>query len=83
MSLVDKLKNRLAEIAETTISNLHRVPNHVSEERMNICNSCEHLFIPTSQCKKCGCFVKLKTTLQSSSCPIKKWNIYEVPNENH
>lgn len=45
----------------------------VRESRLAICNQCEHLLQATSQCGKCGCFVKAKTWLSGSSCPINKW----------
>lgn len=44
-----------------------------SLERFNICKSCPELIKFTSQCKKCGCFMKLKTTMEHASCPIGKW----------
>jgi hypothetical protein len=45
----------------------------VRDSRLDICNQCEHLLQITSQCNKCGCFVKAKTWLPGSSCPINKW----------
>jgi len=41
--------------------------------RLNICHSCEHYNNP--RCKLCGCYMNFKTTLLSSTCPIKKWSI--------
>ena len=43
------------------------------QEKLNICLSCEHLFQPTKTCKKCGCFMDLKTKLKNTVCPIGKW----------
>ena len=41
--------------------------------RFEVCKTCE-FFLPRSErCKKCGCFMRLKTTLQQASCPIGKW----------
>ena len=31
------------------------------------------LFTPTAQCKKCGCFMKLKVVIPNQKCPIGKW----------
>tara|TARA_B100000029_G_scaffold487250_1_gene542607 strand:+ start:2369 stop:2578 length:210 start_codon:yes stop_codon:yes gene_type:complete len=45
----------------------------LSEERMEICNSCEFFFTPTGNCKKCGCFMKIKTKMKGLTCPIGKW----------
>jgi hypothetical protein len=48
-------------------------PEEVSLSRLEICNSCEFFRKRTNQCKKCGCFMKLKTTLEKAKCPIGKW----------
>ena len=45
----------------------------VSQERYSICNSCPELVKLTKQCKKCGCFMSVKTRLKNASCPIGKW----------
>ena len=41
--------------------------------RMDICLSCPELLSITKQCKKCGCFMSLKTKFKLAECPIKKW----------
>jgi hypothetical protein len=45
----------------------------LSKERYKICQACPELIKLTSQCKKCGCFMKLKTKLELATCPIEKW----------
>lgn len=44
-----------------------------SSRRYEICKGCPELIKLTSQCKKCGCFMKLKTTIQAAVCPLGKW----------
>jgi hypothetical protein len=44
-----------------------------SQERLNICKACPRLFKPTLTCKECGCFMKVKTTLEGATCPKGKW----------
>lgn len=79
MNFVDKLKEQLVIAKERAIAEIKEdlqkfaVDDNVRDERMAICNSCEFLFEPTMQCKKCGCFVKAKTRFKSFSCPIGKW----------
>lgn len=51
------------------------VEESVSQKRLDICNSCPEFFTPTKQCKKCGCFMALKTKLQDAECPLGKWGI--------
>jgi hypothetical protein len=41
--------------------------------RFEICKACPELIKLTTQCKKCGCIMKLKTKLGQAVCPIGKW----------
>jgi hypothetical protein len=43
----------------------------VIDKRWQTCAKCEHLTSFTKQCKKCGCFMKLKTKIKNVSCPDK------------
>lgn len=49
----------------------------VADERLKICNECEHFQKDNSRCKKCGCFMNYKSLIMSSSCPINKWQSYK------
>jgi hypothetical protein len=50
-----------------------RATDEVRDERLSICMSCEHLVKFTKQCKKCGCFMAIKTKLGPAECPVGKW----------
>ncbi len=39
--------------------------------RLSICETCE--FFTEGRCKKCGCFMRAKVHVDSSSCPLNKW----------
>jgi len=41
--------------------------------RMQTCLSCPELIKISHQCKKCGCFMDIKTKLSAAKCPIGKW----------
>ena len=45
----------------------------IIDARWNECQNCEHLIKSTSSCKKCGCFMKVKTKISTARCPIGKW----------
>jgi hypothetical protein len=51
--------------------------NHIDKEsaaaRMAICQTCPELISMTNQCKKCGCFMNMKTKLIAATCPLNKW----------
>lgn len=44
-----------------------------AERRYNICQSCEHFYDLTKQCKQCGCFMFAKTKLNAAKCPLGRW----------
>ena len=50
-----------------------RSPEELSAYRLEICKACPAFRPRTQTCKKCGCFMKLKTTLERAKCPIGKW----------
>jgi len=50
-----------------------RSPEELSQYRLEICSGCEFFRSRTQTCRKCGCFMKLKTKLEHAKCPIGKW----------
>lgn len=76
-----ELTTQIAEQMSTTVQNVKAVVNTaiptVTEENRNkrfeICKACPEFMELTSQCKKCGCFMKVKTALESAKCPMGKW----------
>jgi len=75
-----KLRDMAEQTAVDVIPDSAKAPEDISAKRWEICSSCEHLYKPTNSCKKCGCFMVLKTTLKKAQCPIKKWDRYELEN---
>jgi hypothetical protein len=45
----------------------------LAENRIEICKACPELIKLTTQCKKCGCFMSVKTKMEAAKCPIGKW----------
>jgi len=45
----------------------------LAKTRLDICKACPELIKLTTTCKKCGCFMTLKTKIQAAACPIGKW----------
>lgn len=50
-----------------------RSPEELSEYRLEICRGCEFYRAATNQCRKCSCFMRLKTQLKDAKCPMGKW----------
>jgi hypothetical protein len=58
----------------------------LAEQRMAICNGCEHLGPIIKVCKLCGCFMPAKTMINGSTCPATppKWiSVTDVINSNN
>ena len=79
-SRIDKIKEIIENNKNSEVSPMDLVnPNtewaseELSSKRYSICKSCPELIKITSQCKKCGCFMKAKTKLEKAVCPIGKW----------
>lgn len=65
--------------------------NHVSQERINICNSCEEHSANKKEykslrldahCTNCGCTLSAKTKCLTCECPLKKWLPQPMPEDN-
>lgn len=54
----------------------------IAHSRYSICQGCEHFINLTKQCKKCGCFMNLKTKLAGAECPVGKWKAVNVLEED-
>jgi hypothetical protein len=50
-----------------------RVDEEEKNRRLAICERCEFFRQASRTCKKCGCFMNLKSTLSQASCPVHKW----------
>jgi hypothetical protein len=71
----EKYKKNLGETRPWDIinSNVEWTSEEESSRRFEICKQCPELIKLTTQCKKCGCFMKVKSKLEKASCPIGKW----------
>ena len=55
----------------------------IIDSRMDECLKCEHFFKPTSSCKKCGCFMKVKSKVGDFACPVGKWGKVKLEKDNN
>ena len=53
--------------------NQPRSQEDLVNSRLEICRACEFFRPKTETCRKCGCFMKLKTMLENAKCPVGKW----------
>jgi hypothetical protein len=75
MSIIDNLKKAVDTVTSGKGVDLliSRVSTDEREARLAICHDCEFYLQATTQCKKCGCFVPMKSWLKKSECPMNKW----------
>lgn len=78
----EKMSARMEELANKTVALADRVSPEVRQARLDLCLSCDKLYKPTTTCKLCGCFMKLKTWMPREFCPMKKWDVAEPNKEN-
>jgi hypothetical protein len=50
-----------------------KIEDNEANRRYSLCLECPELINLTKQCKKCGCFMVIKTKIEASSCPLGKW----------
>ena len=48
-----------------------RAGEDVREARLGVCKQCERLL--EGMCTACGCYVELRTAMQSQECPYERW----------
>lgn len=68
------IKKDLSKIIEV-IKNKENfmVTDEIKNKRLSICKQCEYLKLEHYMCKQCGCFMRMKTSLNGTNCPIGKW----------
>jgi len=67
-------QKRVARPWDILDPNMPKVTEKIRKERIDACMGCENLIKFTKQCKKCGCFMKVKSNIPWASCPIGKWD---------
>lgn len=70
---VEGTKKELVKPWDVLNPNTEWLSEEESGKRFDICKSCPELIKLTKQCKKCGCFMAVKTKMQAATCPIGKW----------
>lgn len=53
------------------LSGMEMASSEVVAQRLSLCKACE--FYIGERCSRCGCQMRVKTTLATSSCPVGKW----------
>ena len=61
------------EFSDLFDPNQPRSDRELIEQRLAVCNECPYFFKQLAKCRKCGCFMRLKTTLSNAKCPEGHW----------
>ena len=67
------MKNGDVEFGDLFDPRQERAERELTEYRLNICQTCPMFNKYSKRCRKCGCFMKLKSTLKQAKCPLHKW----------
>lgn len=67
--------NKASDVSPMDIFNPETewLDTEMSNARIAICKACPELIKLTKQCRKCGCFMAIKTKIEKASCPMGKW----------
>ena len=74
----ESLKNKEPQFWDALSGNADKASEELADSRYEICKSCPEFIGLTKQCKKCGCFMNVKTKLKHADCPIHKWDIEKI-----
>ena len=75
-SFFQMAKNAGTSMVNHAMNSFQSVPANVKEERISICEGCEHYNPETTRCNECGCFINIKADWASEKCPIDKWGMW-------
>lgn len=59
------------KIVNITHDEFDMASNELKNQRIEICNTCEHKV--NDGCKECSCLLVVRTAYKESFCPIGKW----------
>ena len=74
-SLFQSSKNFLISTAKHIANNATSTSKKNQKLRLSICRSCDFFQKDSQRCLKCGCYVNIKTSWASESCPEGKWDV--------
>lgn len=75
MSKWEEYKKKLGDTRPWDIlkPNIEWSEEEVAIQRLITCFDCDRLIKVTTQCKECGCFMRMKVKLKEAKCPLNKW----------
>jgi tRNA(Ile2) C34 agmatinyltransferase TiaS len=56
-------------------TNKQDISKSLKARRTDICKTCphSHYLLGRFRCKKCGCFIEIKSRVKKAKCPIGLW----------
>lgn len=68
-----KVKSFVSSASEHVGSGFKNVSDQTKKQRLAVCKKCNSYNKQNNSCNDCGCFLSLKTSWASESCPQGKW----------
>lgn len=72
-SRLDMVKNIISAFKEITIHGFETRPEEEIEKALKICISCPFFKEDGPRCGRCGCYLKIKSTMKAWHCPEHRW----------
>jgi hypothetical protein len=83
-TLTQQAKNLTRSISRYIKSGGGVVSQEVKQKRLAICRGCEFYEPEEQRCLECGCYLQIKASLPSETCPLEipKWGAEPVKQKN-
>lgn len=72
-SVADRVVGFSKSLVKHAKNGFSNVEDDLQRDRLRICKSCPFFNEENISCKKCGCYLLVKTAWASESCPEGKW----------
>jgi hypothetical protein len=71
--LLTKAKNVSIAVTKHAKNRFRNISENKQKKRLEICQKCEYYNESNISCRSCGCYLLVKTSWASESCPEGKW----------
>ena len=72
-SILEKASSFASATVKHARDGFKNVSDETKQNRTNICKKCKHYDESSDTCRQCGCYLSVKTSWASESCPVGKW----------
>lgn len=78
-TIAEKGVNLSKSVVKHGLNGFKNVSKEAQQRRLDICRGCELYNAENTSCNECGCYLNVKTSWASESCPLNKWGQESIP----